>query len=81
MPSDRELLLEIHRQIGEHFGIGQPETTLGTGRENPVGIRAVSNAGESGISRAGEAIERHIQAQSSANGGSVGPTESSQPEE
>jgi hypothetical protein len=85
MPSDRELLLEIHRQIEEHLGIGQPVSALGTGRKNSDVIRPVSNPGESdpggsGISRAREAIERHIQAQGSADGGSAGPTESSKPE-
>jgi hypothetical protein len=85
MPSDRELLLGIHRQIEEHLGIGQPVSALGTGLKNPAVIRPVSDPeesypGGSGISRAREAIERRMQAQDSANGGSAGPTESTKPD-
>jgi hypothetical protein len=83
MPSGRDLLLEIHRQIEEHFGIGQyePTTALGSGRKNQSGIRAVSDAGEPGIPAGMRTIERRTPKQGSGEGEINRPQDSSTPEE
>jgi hypothetical protein len=83
MSSDRDLLLEIHRQIEEDLGIGQfePKAFDRPGRANPTGLRAVSNAGETGIPTSIETIERRTQAQGSARGGPDRPEESSKSDE
>jgi hypothetical protein len=75
MSSDRELLWEIHRLLGEHLGIGQyePRIGLGEGQENPKVVRPVSNPGESdpgesGTSSSMRTIERYLAKQGLGEG-------------
>jgi hypothetical protein len=83
MPSDRELLLEIHRLIGEHLGIGQhePRVCLGEGRENAKVLRPVSDPGEPGIANPMRTIERYLAKQGLGEGEINRPQDASTAEE
>jgi hypothetical protein len=70
--SDRQLLWEIHRLIGEHLGIGQYEPRIGLGedRDNALEIREVSVPGESesGTASSMRTIERYLARQGLGEG-------------
>jgi hypothetical protein len=89
--SDRDLLLEIHRQIEEHLGIGQyePTTALGSGRKNATILRPVSNGLPEGSppeteeenKRRLNRLARLAGSQGSGEGQTDRPEDSSTPEE